>query len=194
MARKATPKKQQHATAALQVPAGRPLRLVVVADTHSRPHPDSHRHIASQSPDAILHAGDIGSLDVIDGLAELAPTLAVRGNIDGVAETTPDSIDIDVLTGDQRLLRLFMLHIAVVGPKLRADVARTAHAHDADVVVCGHSHVPFIGRDRDLYVFNPGSIGPRRFHLPITFGVIEVGAGTFRMRHVSCETGEVWAP
>ena len=42
------------------------------------------------------------------------------------------------------------------------------------MVVCGHSHVPFIGRDRDLTVFNPGSIGPRRFHLPIVFGTMNV--------------------
>ncbi len=58
----------------------------------------------------------------------------------------------------------------------------------------GHSHVPFIGRDRDLAIFNPGSIGPRRFHLPIVFGVLDVKDRKVSMRHVSCETGEVWSP
>ena len=48
--------------------------------------------------------------------------------------------------------------------------------------------------DKGLVVFNPGSIGPRRFHLPIVFGVLRVGPGGISMRHVSCETGETWLP
>ena len=69
-----------------------------------------------------------------------------------------------------------------------------AHAADAGLVICGHSHVPFVGRDRDLTVFNPGSIGPRRFHLPIVFGVLELAAGRITLKHVDCETGEQWLP
>lgn len=62
------------------------------------------------------------------------------------------------------------MHIAVYGPEVRADAARLAVASEAQLIVCGHSHVSFIGRDRGLTVFNPGSIGPRRMHLPILFG------------------------
>jgi predicted phosphodiesterase len=94
----------------------------------------------------------------------------------------------------QPLLRLFLIHIGVYGPKLRADVAAKAQAHSAQVVVCGHSHVPFLGRDRGLTVFNPGSIGPRRFHLPIVFGTIEVTPAGLRFAHVSAETGAPWTP
>jgi uncharacterized protein len=61
-------------------------------------------------------------------------------------------------------------------------------------VVCGHSHVPFLGRDRGLTVFNPGSIGPRRFHLPIVFGTIDVTLAGLRFAHVDCETGMQWSP
>ncbi len=56
------------------------------------------------------------------------------------------------------------------------------------------SHVPFIGRDRDLAVFNPGSIGPRRFHLPIVFGVLWLAAGRISLEHVDCESGARWRP
>ena len=69
-----------------------------------------------------------------------------------------------------------------------------ARARGASLVVCGHSHVPFIGRDQGLVVFNPGSIGPRRFHLPIVFGVIDLGPGGVKLRHVDCETGRTWEP
>ncbi|CAN5921959.1 metallophosphoesterase family protein [soil metagenome] len=170
------------------------LRLVVVADTHSEPHPRAAAIIANLRPDRILHAGDVGDLDVLRQLAAIAPVSAVRGNIDLHAAELPDSLTLDVREGDEELFTILMLHIAVYGPKLRADAARLARAEKSAIVVCGHSHVPFIGRDRDLTVFNPGSIGPRRFHLPIVFGVLEVRDRRVSMKHVSCETGEVWSP
>jgi putative phosphoesterase len=176
----------------------RPLTtLVLVADTHSHPHPDAQKHIAALAPDFILHAGDIGDIGVIDALATIAPVHAVRGNIDGhegPSGRLPDSLSIDVVDEERPRLRIFLTHIAVNGPRLRADAVRGAVAEGASMVVCGHSHVPFIGRDRGLLVFNPGSIGPRRFQLPIVFGVIEIRPTGIAMRHVSCETGSTWEP
>ena len=170
------------------------LRLAVVADTHSHPHPDSQRHLASLRPDAILHAGDIGDLSVLDDLAEIAPVVAIRGNIDAHAADLPDVIALDLLSGDAPVLTLMLLHIAVYGPRLRADAARLATDLGADLVVCGHSHVPFAGRDRGLTVFNPGSIGPRRFSLPIVFGVLDLTPKGLSVAHFDCETGRPWAP
>ena len=170
------------------------LRIVVVADTHSFPHPESATLIAAQKPDRILHAGDIGDLGVLAGLAKLAPLTAVRGNIDVHAPNLPDAITLDVIDGDRTLLTLLLMHIAVYGPKLRADAARLAHERHASLVVCGHSHVPFIGRDKGLVILNPGSIGPRRSQLPILFGVIDIGRERISMHHVSCETGIRWEP
>jgi putative phosphoesterase len=170
------------------------LRLVVVADTHSAPHPATMRHVRSQSPDAILHAGDIGSLAVLDELRTIAPLFAVRGNIDVRMPSLPDVLTLDVPLGDSHLLRILLVHIAVDGPRLRADAARLARSRDASLVVCGHSHVPLIARDRDLSVFNPGSVGPRRFRLPILFGIIEVRPAAVHLAHIDCETGERWAP
>lgn len=171
------------------------LRLAVVADTHSAPHERAAELLRAVAPDAILHAGDIGELHVLRDLASIAPLLAVRGNIDGVANDLADDMTIDLVDeAGQRALRVFLTHIAVYGPKLRADVAKRARAEGCAVVICGHSHVPFIGRDKGLVVFNPGSIGPRRFQLPIVFGVLELREGRVTMHHVSCETGERWEP
>lgn len=179
-----------------EVPLNEPgdLRLVAVADTHSRPHPRAAERIEALSPDAILHAGDIGDLHVLAELAEIAPVFAVRGNIDERAPDLPDSVTIHVRSGGETALTLLLMHIAVYGPKIRADAARLAASHGARVIVCGHSHVPFVGRDRGLTVFNPGSIGPRRFTLPIVFGVLEIAAAKLSFRHVDCETGEAWSP
>lgn len=170
------------------------LRLVVVADTHSEPHPRAADIIGGLAPDRILHAGDIGDLAVLRQLGAIAPVSAVRGNIDVHAADLPDALTLEVRDGNDALFKILMVHIAVYGPKLRADAARLARAEQSKLVVCGHSHVPFIGRDRDLTIFNPGSIGPRRFQLPIVFGVLEVKDRKVSMRHVSCETGELWSP
>lgn len=170
------------------------LRLAVVADTHSAPHPATMAHLRGLSPDAILHAGDIGDLDVLDELRAIAPLFAVRGNIDGRGPSLPDVLLLDVVAGDALLLRVLLMHIAVDGPRLRADAARIARARDASLVVCGHSHVPLIARDRELSVFNPGSVGPRRFGLPIVFGTIEVTKAAVRLEHFDAATGERWMP
>jgi uncharacterized protein len=170
------------------------LGLAVVADTHSELHPATTKHLSALGPDAILHAGDIGDLKVLDSLAEIAPVFAVRGNIDVRAPDLPDLLTVDLVSGDALLLRILLMHIAVDGPRLRADAARLAQSHTASMVVCGHSHVPLIARDGDIAVFNPGSAGPRRFRLPIVFGAIHVTSVAVRLEHFSCESGRPWNP
>ena len=178
----------------LELRPGGALRLVIVADTHSKPHPRSLERVAAQHPDHILHAGDIGALVVLDELRQVAPVTAVRGNIDAQVPGVPDVVTIDVREGRRSLVTLLLLHIAVYGPRLRADAIRMARADDAGLVVCGHSPVPFIGRDQGIAVINAGSIGPRRFQLPIVFAVVDIGRDGVTMHHVSCESGARWEP
>ena len=168
------------------------LRIVAVADTHGRPHPALDTRLAELAPARILHAGDVGDLGVLSDLEKHAPVTAVRGNIDG--PVLPDRLIVDVRSDGGVLLRILLTHIAVYGPKLRADVARTARSEDASLVVCGHSHVPFAAHERGITVFNPGSVGPRRFHLPIVLGVIDVSETGVAVRHIDCETGLPWRP
>ena len=149
-------------------------RLAVVADTHSAPHPAAAGLLTKLAPDAIIHAGDIGDLAVIDDLRAIAPVFVIRGNIDVRGEDLPDVLTIDV-TGGARPLRILVIHIGVNGPRLRPEVGKLARDERADLVVCGHSHVPFIGVERGVTVFNPGSVGPRRFHqiLKAKFGLAD---------------------
>lgn len=185
--------KPKQAHTAVDTRAGE-VRLAVVADTHSSPHPRSLELLKAFAPDAILHAGDIGELAVLDELATVARVIAVRGNIDGVANDLPDELVIDLMDDGVNVFRMLLVHIAVYGPKLRAEVARRAREVSASLVVCGHSHVPFIGRDKGLVIFNPGSIGPRRFQLPIVFGRMELRGGKLDLHHFSCETAARWEP
>ena len=165
------------------------MRLAAVADTHSQPHAKTLERLAALKPAAILHGGDIGDLEVLDELAKVAPVYAVRGNIDTKARDLPD-----VLTIDIGPLRILMTHIAVYGPKLRGEIAQLARKEKAQLVVCGHSHVPFIGLDKGITVFNPGSVGPKRFQLPIVFGTIDITPRGVRLAHIDAETGRPWLP
>ena len=181
-------------TETLPVRADGSLRLAIVADSHSAPHRATATLIAARRPDAILHAGDIGDLAVLDALATVAPVHAVRGNIDVRAPGLPDVLTLNLVSHADLVLRILLVHIAVNGPKLRADIVRLARSTDASLIVCGHSHVPFIGRDQGFTVFNPGSVGPRRFHLPILFGILDLMPTEVRLAHVDCETGNAWNP
>ncbi len=178
--------------ASIPVPADGVLRLAAVSDTHSHPHPATMMRLAEIAPGAILHAGDVGDLGVLDELARIAPVYAVRGNIDTRARDLPETLVIDVASAAP--LRILLTHIALHGPKLNAPVARMAKAEGTTLVVCGHSHVPFIGTDRGITLFNPGSAGPRRFTLPIVFGTVDITPSGIKLAHIDVETGAEWLP
>ena len=175
----------QHAT----LPAG-VRRIAVIADTHSAPHEGTAKALGELAPDAIFHAGDIGDLAVLEALRSVAPLYAIRGNIDTRADDLPDVLVLDHESG----LRTLIVHIGVYGPKLRTEVAKLARDEGASFVICGHSHVPFIGIDRGIHIFNPGSCGPRRMTLPIVFGRIDFTPTGIKLAHINCETGQPWAP
>ena len=179
----------------IELPDERPATLVVVADTHSKPDARALPLIAGLAPDVLLHAGDIGDLAVLETLAPLSPEMVVvRGNIDTAAPDIPEMVTIALHRRGSEVLRLLLLHIAVYGPRLLANARRAAIDARAEVVVCGHSHVPFIGRDRGLAIFNPGSVGPRRFDLPIVWGTMTLGPRGLALAHVDAATGAPWQP
>ncbi len=130
----------------------------VVSDTHGLLRADAVR--AMRGSEIILHAGDIGDESVLDGLGRIAPVRAVRGNIDWERWATilPERLSVEV--GGLRVCVLHDLGRLDIDPR----------AAGYSVVVHGHSHQPRSEvRDGVLY-FNPGSAGPRRFHLPVTVG------------------------
>jgi putative phosphoesterase len=115
----------------------------------------------------IIHAGDIGSPEILPALSAIAPVTAIRGNIDRVpwSRKLPET---DVLEVGGILI--YILHDLT---KLDLDPRAAGFA----VVVSGHSHIPKQEtRDGVLY-FNPGSAGPRRFKLPVSVGKLIVENG-----------------
>jgi len=137
-------------------------RVGVISDTHGLLRPEAVA--ALKGSHVIVHAGDVGRPEVLDGLSEIAPTRAVRGNIDTEAWAMRLPATEAVKVGS---LVLWVLHNL---SELDLDPVAANFA----AVICGHSHKPSIEtRDRVLYL-NPGSAGPRRFRLPVTVARLRI--------------------
>ena len=147
------------------------MRLGVISDTHGLLRPEVFDAFAQV--DHILHAGDIGSLELLAELEALAPVTAVYGNTDGfdlrnrvprVARVELDGFDIVVTHGDQ--------FGSPTPEKLNAAFP------EAQILVYGHTHRPLLTIvDVVVTVMNPGSAGPRRFKIPPSVGILELEAG-----------------
>jgi len=134
------------------------IRVGLISDTHGLLRPEALTEL--QGSDIIIHAGDIGKPEIVRRLAQIAPTFAVRGNIDHgdwVAAFPPTQL---VEVGR---LQFFVLHDVA---QLEIDPCKEGFA----AVVFGHSHKSAIETRAGVLLFNPGSAGPRRFALPVTVG------------------------
>ncbi len=127
----------------------------VIADTHKLLRPEAAAYL--QGCELIIHAGDIGSQGIIATLEQIAPVIAIRGNIDkrSWADAYPCTESVEV---ENR--RIYVLHNA---RELDLDPSEAGF----DVVISGHSHKPQIRREDGVLYLNPGGAGPRRFTLPI---------------------------
>ncbi len=125
---------------------------------------------ALQGSDFIIHAGDIGDPTTLTKLSEIAPVTAVRGNVDhGTwARKIPTTNVLEV-----KGVSIYVLH-NLQELDLKPEAAGFA------VVVYGHSHVPKQETKNGVLYFNPGSAGPRRFHLPVSLGRLVVENGVVR--------------
>ena len=147
------------------------MRLGVISDTHGLLRPEVFAAFAQV--DHILHAGDIGSPELLAELEAVAPVTAVYGNTDGfdlrnrmprVARVELDGFDIVVTHGDQ---------FGSPTPK-----KLNAAFPEAQILVYGHTHRPLLTIvDVVVTVMNPGSAGPRRFKIPPSVGILELEAG-----------------
>jgi putative phosphoesterase len=147
------------------------MRLGVISDTHGLLRPEVFQAFAEV--DQILHAGDVGPIQLIDELESLAPVTAVYGNTDGedvrrrfpqVAMIELEGFDIVVTHGDQ------------LGSPTPAGL--NAAFPQAQIIVYGHTHRPLLTIvDVVVTVMNPGGAGQRRFGLPPSVGILELEPG-----------------
>jgi putative phosphoesterase len=138
------------------------MKVGIISDTHGLLRPEAIA--ALQGCEWIIHAGDIGSAEILAQLAAIAPLHVVRGNNDldaSWAASIADHLRFDLGGWPTLLVHDIADVAALIDPTVR-------------LIVTGHSHKPLIEwRGQTLYL-NPGSAGRRRFKLPVTLALLEV--------------------
>ena len=153
----------------------REIVVGLISDTHGLLRPQAID--ALRGSELIIHAGDIGKPEVIHQLRAIAPTFAVRGNVDSQAWAADFPATEAVEIGQ---VIVWVLHDIA---QLDLDPVAAGFA----AVVFGHSHQPSIEtRDGVLYI-NPGSAGPRRFKLPVTVARVSVTGRAIRPEIINLE-------
>ena len=136
-------------------------KIGLLSDTHSFVDPAIFKHF--KECDEIWHAGDIGSLDVMQQLEDFKPVRGVHGNID----------DHKIRLGDPENLifecegvKVLITHIAGYPGKYNPRVRELIEEHKPKLFICGHSHILKVMPDKryGLLHMNPGAIGNHGFH------------------------------
>jgi putative phosphoesterase len=136
----------------------------VLSDTHNLLRPRVLELLAGC--DRILHAGDVGDLEILDRLRRIAPVDAVRGNTDAgaAAAALPEE-----LSGDLGGLPFRMVH--------RREDADPSWLRGLRLLIFGHSHHPELEWRGSCMLLNPGACGPRRFSYPLTLAILTISGG-----------------
>jgi uncharacterized protein len=130
-----------------------------------------------EEADMILHAGDFVGAAVFEELSDLAPVMAVAGNMDEPA--------LSALLPERRVVEIEEVRVGMVhvpGPALGRGERLAAAFPGCDAVVYGHTHVLEASRVGDVWVLNPGSPTERRGAPAHSMLVLEVDS-----RHIQPE-------
>lgn len=138
------------------------MLIGVLSDTHGLLRPEVLT--ALRGVDHILHAGDVGDPAILENLRQIAPVTAIRGNIDTSGPCAALSATEAIELGG---CLIYMIHAI-------ADLDLHPQAAGIGAVIYGHSHKPLIEHRNGVLYLNPGSAGPRRFHLPVTVALLRI--------------------
>ncbi|MHC4956734.1 MAG: metallophosphoesterase family protein [Planctomycetota bacterium] len=134
-------------------------RVALLSDTHGLLRPEVVTGIAGV--ERILHMGDVGQPRILDELKAVAPVTVVRGNVDfGPLGSLPETAVVDLFGATGYLIH--NLGELDLDPK----------AAGFQFVFYGHSHEPAEETRDGVRFVNPGSIGPRRFSLPVSYALL----------------------
>ena len=152
-----------------------PKRIGLISDTHGLLREEALR--ALRGSELIVHAGDVGKAEILNALRNLAPVIAVRGNVD----TTEWARVLPVAAvADAGAVQIYVLH------DVKALDLNPAAA-GFHVVVSGHSHKFGRSERSGVLYINPGSAGLRRFQLPITVARLDLGKAPWVLEFVDLE-------
>ena len=146
-------------------------KVLVISDTHS--YIDDRIIKYASEADYVIHAGDVGSFDVIQKLKSVSKLLFVYGNIDG-NEIRSESNKFEFFKLND--LKILLTHISGKTPKYNKETLTKIKEHNPDLLIAGHSHILKIQYDKinKLIFLNPGAAGRHGFHLKRTMLRFEI--------------------
>ena len=146
-------------------------KVLVISDTHS--YIDDRIIKYASEADYVIHAGDIGSFDVVRKLKSVSEVLFVYGNIDG-NEIRSESNKFEFFKLND--LKILLTHISGKTPKYNKETLIKIKDHNPDLLIAGHSHILKIQYDKinKLIFLNPGAAGRHGFHLKRTMLRFEI--------------------
>ena len=137
------------------------MKIGIISDSHGFLHGDIDVYL--NKCDEIWHAGDIGSIEILNKLENFKKIRAVYGNIDDeiIRREVPEFLTIKI-----NKLKFLLIHIAGIPPRYNKKTLELIKKNKPDVIVCGHSHILKIIKDSDnnLLFINPGACGKIGFH------------------------------
>jgi putative phosphoesterase len=147
------------------------VRIGLISDTHGRLRPGVFK--AFEGVELILHAGDVGPMDIIIELEAIAPVHAVLGNTD-LPVLKPRVLDVVELELEGK--KIVVVHGHQVGAPT-PERLREAHPN-ADIIVYGHTHRQRVDHHDGCVIINPGAAGPPRFDLKPAVAILTLVAGS----------------
>lgn len=147
----------------------------VISDTHGLLRPEIAEIF--KGVDMILHAGDIDRPPVLAALKEIAPVIAVQGNMDRGEWTRGLPFTESAAAGS---LSLYLIHNVYM---LDLDPAAAGFR----AVIHGHTHRPSVEEKNGVLFLNPGSAGPPRNHYPVSVALLYVRGTELDPRIVTLE-------
>ena len=146
------------------------MRIGLISDTHGRLRPEVFDIF--EGVDVILHAGDVGSTNILVELEAIAPVHAVMGNTDPSELQSRASDVVELELGGHRVV---LLHGDAFGSPT-PELLRASYP-DADVIVYGHTHRQRVDIIDSCLVVNPGAAGPARFNLRPAVAILTLEEG-----------------
>jgi len=151
--------------------------LGIISDTHGLLRPEALA--ALQGSHAIIHAGDVGNLAILDQLKTIAPVFAVRGNTDRGDWATQLPLRETVELEASLIYVLHDLHDIDLDPKFS----------EISMVVTGHTHRMHEYWKEGVLYLNPGSAGPKRFDLPISVARLDLLKTPWQVEFINLAEG-----
>ena len=153
-------------------------KIGLLSDTHSYLDEKVFAHF--EACDEVWHAGDVGSVSILDQLEKFKPLRVVFGNIDSkeVRQRSVENLHFE-LEG----FRVWMTHIGGAPPRYNPVVGPELRASPPDIFVCGHSHILRVLRDpklANMLYINPGAAGKEGFHKMRTLLRFTLDAGKIK--------------